>query len=399
MWKTWDEIKEISANREVVFYGRSEDWIPRSLPFVKPSYIVDSNPDIWGKRYFDFLVKNPEHLRENHLMPFVIITTGDYLNVSNYLESLGLRSGLDFTPCPEYYDFKYLEKLRDKKFKILISSSDYKSGKATRTSFFGGGLFVLEKDGVEPILEKKVDGQYRQICLFENNIAAVENNKAKVHIFDNDFNLEYEFDLDRPHCCGLDRCDDGNFYVTNASTDQVYIYNNSGELIHKFDFGILSGDSASSAYHINDLCVHGDYIYISYFSKSGFWRNNIFDGGVSVFTKDGSKIGELYSGLWQPHSPRMIDGNLHILDSSNGKFIRDSIQVSGEFPGFVRGLDHSESLFFIGQSETMYTSRKTNLSKNIMNNSGVYVFDNKSKASRFYATYGICNIHDLRVLS
>ena len=42
-WKTWDEINRDMSGKTVIFYGRSEDWIPKTLPkiHIKPAYIVD----------------------------------------------------------------------------------------------------------------------------------------------------------------------------------------------------------------------------------------------------------------------------------------------------------------------------------------------------------------------
>ena len=46
-------------------------------------------------------------------------------------------------------------------------------------------------------------------------------------------------------------------------------------------------------------------LFVSYFSKSGLWRKEIFDGGVSEINLNNSnKITEVISGLNQPHSPK-----------------------------------------------------------------------------------------------
>ena len=47
-WLNWIELQNIASNREIIFYGRSEDWVPKCLPYVKPEYIVDSNEIFWN---------------------------------------------------------------------------------------------------------------------------------------------------------------------------------------------------------------------------------------------------------------------------------------------------------------------------------------------------------------
>lgn len=397
MWKTWKEIRNLTKNRDIVFYGRSEDWIPRSVPHISAKFIVDSNKTLHESYYYDMKVCDPKLLNVED-KPFVVITTGDYINISEYLESIGYIPGNDFCPCPEYYDFKNLDDLRSIKFKCLISSSDYTSGKATRTSYYGGGIFELINNGIEPELIKKTDGQFRQLITKKDCFAAIEYTKSELQWFDYNHNIIDVFPLNHYQCCGLDQDSDKNIYISSSSTDIIYIYDEKGKELDQINFGTKSNEKASSFHHINDLCVDDSYIYISFFSNSGHWRQNIFDGGVKAIDKKTGHQELLYQGLWQPHSPRLINGNLYIADSANGRLLKDTINSTGEFPGFIRGLDYKDDLVFLGQSETMYTSRKKGLSKNIMNNSGLYIFDEESKASRFFSTYGICNIHDLRVI-
>jgi hypothetical protein len=397
MWKTWAEIRQIAVARKIVFYGRSEDWVPRSIPHVKADYIVDSNKNLHGTFYLGCEVKAPDAIQLEQ-KPFIVITTGDYINIAEFLTASGFHSGTDFCPCPEYYDFKSLDDLRNMSFEILLSSSDYTSGKATRTSYHGGGIFVLRKNEIEPQLEKKLDGQYRQLRIRNDHFVAVEYNQAEMHWIDFNYKIIDRLSLPRAHCCGMDIDVAGNIYVTNASTDEIYVYSKEKVLTEIIPFGIKSGDLGTSAYHINDLTVDDQFIYVSYFSHCGHWRKNIFDGGVVAICRATKREEKLYTDLWQPHSPQLHQGNLYIADSSNGKVLKDTISSVAEFPGFIRGLDFRNDYLVIGQSETMYTSRKAGISKNIMNNSGIYLFDERSKASRFFATYGICNIHDLKVL-
>ena len=50
-WKEWHEIKPQQKDRAIVFFGRSEDWIPKALNKIAPICIVDNNLKYDGTHY------------------------------------------------------------------------------------------------------------------------------------------------------------------------------------------------------------------------------------------------------------------------------------------------------------------------------------------------------------
>ncbi len=55
-----------------------------------------------------------------------------------------------------------------------------------------------------------------------------------------------------------------------------------------------------------------------------------------------------------PHSPRVLDGDLHVLESGTGRVLRVDAGRSrtlAELPGFVRGLDRYGDILFVGLSK------------------------------------------------
>ena len=398
-WLTWQEVKIKSANKNIIYYGRSEDWIPKCEAYISANLILDSDISYDGSTYLEIPVVRKDLYEHETSKSFIIITNSDIENVGNELTDQGLVPGEDFCYCPEFYDFRKLIDIRDQKFKIVFSSPDYLSGKATRTSKLGGGIYQFEYDGNQSKIKKYRDGQYRQIDYYNGKLYAVQYNEHRIDVFDEAFDVVESFQLPRAHFCGLKVLGDKQFIVANASTDQIHLLNFDSNQHKTIDFGVLSSNAGESRYHINDVEVYKDTIFVSYFSKSGFWKHDVFDGGVAAFDLNRNCLGDLFSGLWQPHSPRIFDGKLHVLDSSGGQFIRGSHGVRHKFQGFIRGLDSCSGYHFIGQSETMYVSRKVNTSTHINNTSGIYIFDTTVNSSRFYPTYGICNIHDLRVIS
>ena len=47
-WKEWHEIKTLAKDRAIVFFGRSEDWIPKALNKITPICIVDNTRNMMG---------------------------------------------------------------------------------------------------------------------------------------------------------------------------------------------------------------------------------------------------------------------------------------------------------------------------------------------------------------
>jgi uncharacterized protein (TIGR03032 family) len=112
--------------------------------------------------------------------------------------------------------------------------------------------------------------------------------------------------------------------------------------------------------HLNGLAMDGTRpAYVTAVSRSDVldgWRERRMDGGVVLDVASGEVVA---SGLSMPHSPRLYDGRLWVLNSGKGQFgwiDRDS----GEFnpvafcPGYARGLA------FIGRHAVIGLSRPRN---------------------------------------
>ena len=88
-------------------------------------------------------------------------------------------------------------------------------------------------------------------------------------------------------------------------------------MLDKIIFSNKSKQFEDGQCHINDITSLGSSLLVSYFSRSGLWRKGIFDGGVSEIETDTNKINDLITGLGQPHSPEVLDGQIYVLDSFN----------------------------------------------------------------------------------
>lgn len=397
-WLTWKEVREISKKKTLIFFGRSEEWVRKSLKVVKPKYIVDSQELFWGSKYENVEIVSINSKKIKSIKnPFFVITTGSYESVIEILNKKKLKPGIDYACCPEYKDFAELNFLRNYKKKIIFTSPDYQQKRGTRFSKAGGGIFITEigLSHDKFSYEKKIDGQFRQIIKYKGNYLCVEHDHGKILIIDKKFKILDTIPLSSPNCCGIEFCNVNNLiYVANTHTDQIFVLNDEFRLINKINFGKLSGDKRESRYHINDLTCKNGNLYVSYFSKKGIWKDGKFDGGVSLYSLNSNKFKTVIKGLYMPHTPKFLKNDLFVCDSSRGRLIKNGKNIS-EFAGFLRGLDHDERYIFLGLSETMYFSRLLKLNKLLNLNASIVVFDIKKKISRVYNLLDIGNIHEI----
>jgi uncharacterized protein (TIGR03032 family) len=108
--------------------------------------------------------------------------------------------------------------------------------------------------------------------------------------------------------------------------------------------------------HLNGLAMQGDRAaYVSAVSRSDVadgWRDRRRGGGIVMDVQDGEVVAE---GLSMPHSPRLYDGQLWVLNSGKGELCtidpKDGrLTVVAFLPGFARGLAFIGRFAVIGLS-------------------------------------------------
>jgi len=116
--------------------------------------------------------------------------------------------------------------------------------------------------------------------------------------------------------------------------------------------------------HLNGLAMEdGVPRYVTAVSKSDTidgWRDRRFDGGIIIDVATGEIV---IGGLSMPHSPRVYNGKLYVLNSGTGelgwiepaKKAADAKFHSVAFcPGFVRGLGFHGKFALVGLSKPRY---------------------------------------------
>lgn len=108
--------------------------------------------------------------------------------------------------------------------------------------------------------------------------------------------------------------------------------------------------------HLNALAMdEGRPRYVTVFGTTdapGGWRANRVEGGCLIDVPTGEVVA---GGLAMPHSPRVHQGAVWLLDSGRGRLVRvdvrdGSIETIAELPGYTRGLALVGSLAFVGLS-------------------------------------------------
>lgn len=115
--------------------------------------------------------------------------------------------------------------------------------------------------------------------------------------------------------------------------------------------------------HLNGLAMQdGQPTYVTAVSRSNTidgWRDRRADGGVVI---DVAKNAVICEGLSMPHSPRLHQGELWVMNSGTGELgiVEGAAQGNGRFvprvfcPGFLRGLAFRGNFAFVGLSKPRY---------------------------------------------
>jgi uncharacterized protein (TIGR03032 family) len=166
--------------------------------------------------------------------------------------------------------------------------------------------------------------------------------------------------------------------------------------------------------HLNGLALKdGKPAYVTAVARSDVadgWREHRREGGVVVDVASGAIVAD---GLSMPHSPRLHEGTLYVLNSGTGQFGRiDLAEQRFEpitfCPGYVRGLAFAGRFAVIGLSrprdgEKTFAGLKLGEELQRLNTSarcGIMVIDLKSGDCVHHATIGgvVEELYDVVVL-
>jgi hypothetical protein len=305
----------------------------------------------------------------------------------------GLKPGSDFSCLPALYNLSIRDNMLNINKNILIS--------VPASIQEEGGLYIYNTMNRE--YKKIYEGKSRALCKSQNYIVLADEEKGLV-IFDKELNLLKEVELlnnSVPHGVALSE-KLNQIFVANSGRDSVSIYDlNSFEHLKEIQISEKFEKLHEEQHHINDLYINEDTqtLFISMFSFTGNWRKNVYDGGVLEYDLGTDEfLGPIITDMWMPHSIQLIENNIILVDSMRGDLYKTSNKVIGKFNGFIRGVDYKDDYYFIAQSSHRYFDRLEDISLNIPLDCGIYIFNEKSKASVFHSMYKFENIHSVIVL-
>lgn len=114
--------------------------------------------------------------------------------------------------------------------------------------------------------------------------------------------------------------------------------------------------------HLNGLALEGGRPrYVTAFGESDTpegWRPTKAAGGILLELPGGNVVAR---GLSMPHSPRLADGQLWVLDSGRGGLNlvdrnRGTVETVAQLPGYTRGLAIQSGYAFVGYSRIRETA-------------------------------------------
>ncbi|GAB2874452.1 TIGR03032 family protein [Paraburkholderia jirisanensis] len=109
--------------------------------------------------------------------------------------------------------------------------------------------------------------------------------------------------------------------------------------------------------HLNGMAFHDSKVrYVTALGETNTpfgWRQSMTDGGIVMEVPSGRIVA---SGLSMPHSPRIIDGQLYVLEGGRGALLRidpasGAKHVVATLPGFTHGLAEYRGVLFVGLSK------------------------------------------------
>jgi uncharacterized protein (TIGR03032 family) len=161
--------------------------------------------------------------------------------------------------------------------------------------------------------------------------------------------------------------------------------------------------------HLNGFAAEGDEVRyataLSATDTEAGWREAPDSGGILI---DVPKDRIMRSDLCMPHSPRIVDDQLYLLNGGEGEVLRvdrdtGASQVMARLPGFTHGLCAHRGVLFVGVSQNR-VSRKENpppIGRRISSPvAGIAAIDQQSGRilGALEFTAGVTEVYDVKVL-
>ena len=312
----------------------------------------------------------------------IIITTSSYNDVSKQLNRYGLKAGRDYSVTYLLKDQSTIDDIQNYECKLSFTSGTFKKNKPNA----GGGIYNLTLKKNNWKVEKKISGSCYSIIEKDNNYYFTHSEKGLVKS-NKSFKILKTFKIEsslRAHGITYSK-KYKSFFVACANADKILMINDQlTKITNEFFISNKKKVDEISRHHCNDCYVKDDSLFVSVFSISGNYKYDAYDGGIiEIDLKTGKKNSVVKYNLVMPHNVMLINDKFHVLDSLKGNLLTNNFSIQATFPGFARGLDFDGKYYFIGQSRNRQFSKHRNIMNNVSSDTGIIIFDNANKVSRF----------------
>jgi uncharacterized protein (TIGR03032 family) len=154
----------------------------------------------------------------------------------------------------------------------------------------------------------------------------------------------------------------GELWLVNTLFSCLCTLHEDYNFVPRWQPSFISLLAAQDRCHLNGLAIdRGRPKYVTALGTSDAprgWRETKADGGVVIDVDSGEIVAR---GFCMPHSPRLHQGSLFLLDSGRGRLVRvepssGEVETIAEYPGYGRGLCFHGPFAFIGMSKARETS-------------------------------------------
>ncbi|MCS7468792.1 TIGR03032 family protein [Stieleria sp. ICT_E10.1] len=155
---------------------------------------------------------------------------------------------------------------------------------------------------------------------------------------------------------------DGQLWIVNTLFSCLSTLHEDFNFVPRWQPPFITELAPQDRCHLNGLAMdEGRPKYVSALGTSDAargWRENKSDGGVLIDVPSGQVVA---GGFCMPHSPRLHDGKVFMLDSGRGKLVtidphRGQADEVASYPGYGRGLAFHGRYAFVGMSRARETS-------------------------------------------
>lgn len=379
------DINEKIFSRKIVLFGAGDiaQKTHKILDNFNVSHVVDNANNLINSKdkKINLDIKSPNSLVKKKSKFFIVICTTSYREVAEQLIQLDYKIEKDFIVSPILNDLNIIDELENINKKLIFSSG----APSLKDKKFGGGIYFLEIFADKWSYTKKIDGNCYGIIKFNDNFVGIDQ-KLGIFEFDHDFKILRSKKLpssSRPHGVSFSK-KYNQFFVACSYLDSILILDKNFKVVKEIKISKKAINSNSAIHHINDCLYSNDSLYVSMFSETGNWKQDVYDGcicEINLKTKTVEK--PILRNLWMPHNPKLVNGNFYVNDSLRGNLLGNNFNEIANFKGFTRGLAHDGRFFYVGQSKNRNFSRNIGVSNNISIDTGIVVYDELNKISRF----------------